>query len=82
MAGLQDIMQALGQGGQPQGNLGRVSLDYLGGSEELQRQLQSLSPEMQQMLFPLGLQQGLGARPLQSGVSLQQGLRGRNQGGG
>lgn len=76
MAGIQDIMEALAQGGQPQGNTGRVSVDYLGGTPELQQQLQALSPEMQKLLFPLGLQQGAGPMPLKSGVSLQQGLRG------
>jgi hypothetical protein len=74
MAGLQDIMQALGQGGQPQGNLGRVNLDYLGGTQALQNQLKSLSPEMQQLIFPLGLQQGLGPRPLQNAPRYEQGL--------
>lgn len=74
MAGLQDIMQALGQGGQPQGNQGKVRLNYLGGTPALQDQLKALSPEMQQLVFPLGLQQGLGPRPLHSAPQYQQGL--------
>jgi hypothetical protein len=69
-------MKALAEGGQPQGNLGRQSLDYLGGTEALQQQLKQMSPEMRQLMFPLGLQQGLGPQPLKSGLALNRPIRG------
>ena len=72
MAGLQDIMAALGQGGQPSGNSGKANVSYLGGTPALQQQLQNMSPEMQKLIFPLGLQQGLGPRPLQNQPQPQQ----------
>ena len=75
MAGLQDIMAALGQGGNPSGNSGKANANYLGGTPALQDQLRGLSPEMQKMLFPLGLQQGLGSRPLQNQPGLNEMLR-------